>query len=327
MNNTKNISIKLLLAERGILPKQERPGYGMYLSPYRDERTPSFKVDYNMNVWFDHGTGEGGSIIDLVMKLERCDFRGAMEKLENSSFSFHRAESTNFTQSTMQIDSVVSLQNAKLIDYLQSKRAINIDIAKKYCKEVHYSINGKPFFAVGFQSDSGGWELRNEYFKGSSSPKGITTIGNGSDTVMIFEGFMDFLSYLSLKENRQQAERRAGSPELSRGAKEEGEANSSPSIDTTVLNSVTNLAKAIPFLQQHKTVHAFLDNDGAGQRAIEQLRQSLPNSEVVDQSAFYRNHKDLNEYLTGQRLAKSTLEIAKPHQKKAVEIKPRGRKM
>lgn len=303
MNNTKNISIKLLLAERGILPKQERPGYGMYLSPYRDERTPSFKVDYNMNVWFDHGTGEGGSIIDLVMKLERCDFRGAMEKLENSSFSFHRAESTNFTQSTMQIDSVVSLQNAKLIDYLQSKRSINIDIAKKYCKEVHYSINGKPFFAVGFQSDSGGWELRNEYFKGSSSPKGITTIDNGSDTVMIFEGFMDFLSYLSLK------------------------GNSSPSIDTTVLNSVTNLAKAISFLQQHKTVHAFLDNDEAGKRAVEQLRQSLPNSEVVDQSAFYRNHKDLNEYLTGQRLAKSTLEIAKPHQKEAVKIKPRGRKM
>lgn len=303
MNNAKNISIKLLLAERGILPKQERPGYGMYFSPYRDERTPSFKVDYNMNVWFDHGTGEGGSIIDLVMKLENCDFGDAIEKLENSSFSFHRTESTNFAQSTMQIDSVVSLQNVKLIDYLQSKRAINIDIAKKYCKEVHYSINGKPFFAVGFQSDSGGWELRNEYFKGSSSPKGITTIDNGSDTVMIFEGFMDFLSYLSLK------------------------GNSSPSIDTTVLNSVTNLAKAISFLQQHKTVHTFLDNDEAGKRAVEQLRQSLLNSEVVDQSAFYRNHKDLNEYLTGQRLAKSTLEIAKPHQKEAVKIKPRGRKM
>lgn len=303
MNNPKNISIKQLLAERGILPKQERPGYGMYLSPYRDERTPSFKVDYNMNVWFDHGTDEGGSIIDLVMKLENCNFRDAIEKLENSSFSFHRNESAHFAQSTMQIDSVVSLQNAKLIDYLQSKRAINIDIAKEYCREVHYSINGKPFFAVGFQSDSGGWELRNEYFKGSSSPKGITTIDNGSDTVMIFEGFMDFLSYLSLK------------------------GNSSPSIDTTVLNSVTNLAKAISFLQQHKTVHAFLDNDEAGKRAVEQLRQSLPNSEVVDQSAFYRNHKDLNEYLTGQRLAKSTLEIAKPHQKEAVKIKPRGRKM
>jgi 5S rRNA maturation endonuclease (ribonuclease M5) len=303
MNNTKNISIKLLLAERGILPKQERPGYGMYLSPYRDERTPSFKVDYNMNVWFDHGSGEGGSIIDLVMKLERCDFRGAMEKLENSSFSFHSNESAHYAQSTMQIDSVVSLQNAKLIDYLQSKRAINIDIAKEYCREVHYSINGKPFFAVGFQSDAGGWELRNEYFKGSSSPKGITTIGNGSNTVMVFEGFVDFLSYLSLKDDP------------------------SPSIDTTVLNSVANLAKAIPFLQQHKTVHAFLDNDGAGKRAIEQLRQSLPNSEVVDQSAFYRNHKDLNEYLTGQRLAKSTLEIAKPQQKEAVKIKPRGRKM
>lgn len=89
---------------------------------------------------------------------------------------------------------------------------------------------------------------------------------------MVFEGFMDFLSYLSLK------------------------SNPTPAIDTVVLNSVTNLTKAVPFLQSHRTVHAFLDNDEAGQKTFVRLRESLPSAEVIDQSVFYHSHKDLNDY-------------------------------
>lgn len=141
----KHISIRQFLSERGIFPKQEHGGYGMYLSPLRNERTPSFKVDYNKNLWYDFGTGEGGSIIDLVMAMERCDFRAAVTKLETSdSFSFHRAEPAqyaNFTQSTVQIYSIKPLQDIRLINYLQSKRCINIDIAREYCREVHYTTN------------------------------------------------------------------------------------------------------------------------------------------------------------------------------------------
>ena len=70
MNSIKNISIKKFLSSNGIEPKHERAGYGMYLSPFRAETEPSFKVDYNKNLWYDHGSGEGGSIIDLVMNLD-----------------------------------------------------------------------------------------------------------------------------------------------------------------------------------------------------------------------------------------------------------------
>ena len=52
MNDLKNISIRLFLARRGIQPKYERNGYGMYLSPLREERTPSFKVDYVRNLLY-----------------------------------------------------------------------------------------------------------------------------------------------------------------------------------------------------------------------------------------------------------------------------------
>lgn len=272
MYNVKDINIKQFLAEQGILPKQERIGYGMYLSPFRNETAPSFKVDYNQNLWYDFGSGEGGSIIDLVMKLDGCTIGEAIAKLKNgSSFSFRRVEPIEPTHSTLQIVLVKPLQDIRLIDYLQSKRAINIDIAREYCREVHYTTNGKPFFAIGFQSDVGGWELRNEYFKGSTSPKSPTTIGNGSSTCLLFEGFIDMLSYLTLKDAHRLK------------------------VDMVVLNSVHNLHRAEEFLKCHSTIHCFLDNDEAGKQAFAKVEKL--GRETIDQSHFYRRCKDLNEYL------------------------------
>ena len=269
--DTHHINSKQFLAQKGISPKQERLGYGMYLSPFRTETAPSFKVDYNQNLWYDFGSGEGGSIIDLVMKLEHCNFREAVAKLENGSFSFHWAESVHSTNPTLQIVSVKPLQDSRLIHFLQSKRSIDIEIAKQYCKEIHYTTCGKPFFAIGFQSDAEGWELRNEYFKGSSSPKSPTTIGSSSPTCLLYEGFMDMLSYLTLKKVTR------------------------PTVDIAVLNSVHNLHRAESFLQSHQTIHCFLDNDESGKRTLEAVRKL--GRETIDQSSFYRNHKDLNEYL------------------------------
>ncbi|MDO5570182.1 MAG: toprim domain-containing protein [Bacteroidales bacterium] len=275
MNSIKHISIKQFLSANGIEAAQERAGYGMYLSPLRVERTPSFKVDYNRNLWYDFGSGEGGSIIDLVMKLHSCSFTNAIAKLENgNTFSFHRVEpvkSANSAQSTLQIQSVEPLQNYHLIDYLQSKRAIDLHIAREYCREVHYITNGKPFFAIGFQSDTGGWELRNEYFKGSTSSKSPTTFDNGATSCLLFEGFMDMLSYLTLKNVLH------------------------PSVNMAVLNSVHNLHRAEEFLKRHATIHCFLDNDVAGQATLRKVETIV--TEVVDNSVFYRQYKDLNEYL------------------------------
>lgn len=277
MYDVKKISIKNFLAEQGISPKQERTGYGMYLSPFRAETAPSFKVDYNKNLWYDFGTGEGGSIIDLVMRLDGCSINEAITKLKNgSNFSFHRSETIESIHSSLQITSVKSLENHHLIDYLQSKRSINIDIAREYCREVHYTTGGKQFFAIGFQSNAGGWELRNEYFKGSTSPKSPTTIGGNSSTCLLFEGFMDMLSYLTLKNALR------------------------PTIDMAVLNSVHNLHCAKDFLQRHQTIHCFLDNDEAGRRAftgVEKLGR-----ETIDQSPFYRDYKDINEYIVAHKL-------------------------
>ena len=296
----RRISIRTYLAARGIKPRWERGNRGMYLSPLRKERTASFSVSYDKNLWHDFGTGEGGSIIDLVARMEGCSEVEAARRLaagEHGTLVPIHAEpprASEPTPSRLIILSDRELTHPALLGYLTG-RGIDPAIARTYCREVRYTIGGKEYFAIGFRNDAGGWELRNPLFKGSSTPKNITTLDNGSDTAMVFEGFIDFLSYLSLKGNRRQAESNRACANC-RGAKEEGEANPSPSIDSIVLNSVTNLQKAVPFLARHRVVHAFLDNDDAGRKVLARLEESLPLSEVIDQSVFYRDHKDLNEY-------------------------------
>lgn len=197
----KHLSIRAYLAEQGLHPTKDNPRYGLYLSPLREEHTPSFKVDYVRNLWYDFGLGEGGSIIDLVMRLERCDFAHAVRLLRNRErvpIAAPRSLSPLSTVPTLRILSDTPLRHSALLDYLR-RRSIVPEVACTYCREIRYTINGRKYFAIGFPNDAGGWELRSECFKGSASPKQITTIDNRTDTVIAFEGFMDFLSCLSTK--------------------------------------------------------------------------------------------------------------------------------
>ena len=296
----RRISIRAYLAAQGILPRWERGNRGMYLSPLREERTASFSVSYDKNLWHDFGTGEGGSIIDLVARMEGCSEVEAARRLaagEHGTLVPIHAEpprASEPTPSRLIILSDRELTHPALLGYLTG-RGIDPAIARTYCREVRYTIGGKEYFAIGFRNDAGGWELRNPLFKGSSTPKNITTLNNGSDTAMVFEGFIDFLSYLSLK------------------------ANPTPAIDTTVLNSVVNLQKAVPFLARHRVVHAFFDNDEAGRKALARLEESLPLSEVIDQSVFYRDHKDLNEYWQEKRNLATPQTLPHERQRKETE--------
>ena len=308
MKNSNYISIKQYLENKGIYPAKDRGYYGLYRSPLREDTDPSFKVDYGKDLWYDFGTDKGGSIVDLVMKLECCTLAEAFRMLDdNTSFSFQRnippaSIAPTSREPAIKIQNVTPLTHPALLDYLK-ERGINTEIAKLYCSEIHYSIRGRPYFAIGFKNDAGGWELRNRNFKGSISPKNIATINNGNDTVMVFEGFMDFLSYLSLKQNPL------------------------PTIDTAVLNSTANLAKAIPFLQSHRTVHVFLDNDETGRKSLASLCELLAGSEVVDQSAFYRNYKDLNEYWQAKASSKNQVAETKVavQIKRQIPVKKKGR--
>lgn len=287
-NQANQISIKAYLASKGIHPIKDHGYYGMYHSPLREDSNASLKVDYNKNLWIDFGSNEGGTMIDLIMRINRCTLNDAMQELnqynntsvnqynnttvqqQSDSFSFHGNNSNNNPAITIQ--KVVPITHKALIDYL-SERNINIDIAKQHCSEIHYSVNNKPYFAIGFQHDSKGWILRSEPFKGCTSMDIRTYCNSGSlkDTCLVFEGFMDYLSYLTLKNIHI------------------------PQADVIVLNSLSNLPKAINQLKDYKEIQTYLDNDEAGKKATQLIKQSC--STVIDQSAHYTKYKDLNEYL------------------------------
>ena len=273
--------IRDYLAARGIRPAKDRGYYGLYHSPLREDRTPSMKVDYDKNLWIDYGAGEGGTLIDLVMRMERCDAGKAMRRLERHiegmhvSFFIEKNPAPQRPPSII-VERVQPLETSALLDYLM-ERGIGLDTARVYCSEVHYRVADKSYFAVGFRNDAGGWELRNRYFKGCTS-KAPTTRRGDYPTCLVFEGFMDYLSFLTLKHN------------------------STPPHNIVVLNSVTNLAKAVPFIASHEQVYAYLDNDEAGRKATSELKEACRN--LSDQSVHYRPHNDLNDYLRSQRPVK-----------------------
>ena len=273
--------IREYLAARGIRPAKDRGYYGLYHSPMREDHTPSMKVNYDKNLWIDYGTSEGGTLIDLVMRMERCDAGEAMRRLERhiggmSVSSFIGKNPTSQRPLSIVVEKVRPLESLALLDYL-TERDIDLAAARAHCSEVHYHVASKSYFAVGFRNDAGGWELRNRYFKGCTS-KAPTTRRGDYPTCLVFEGFMDYLSFLTLKRNP------------------------TPPHNIAVLNSVTNLAKAVPFIASHERVYTYLDNDEAGRKATSELKEACRN--ISDQSIHYRPHNDLNDYLRSLRPVK-----------------------
>lgn len=284
-DNIKNIQIRDYLKSRGFYPAREYSGYGMYRSPFRDDSTPSLKVDYSKNLWYDFGSDEGGSIVDLVMKLDGCTFNDAIEILreqpfisveEQLSFSFHRNSGKN---SGITLIEDKPLEHPRLLEYLKIRK-IDPDIAREHCREIHYSVGENTYYAIGFANNAGGYELRNPSFKGCIAPKDITHIRqeDGKESCFVFEGFMDYLSLLTIRKQLN--------PEYP----------NSNWHDNIILNSTANLQKAIPLLEDYEQVHSFLDNDKAGMTVFRSMENEL-GYRVRNSSHHYSGYKDLNEYL------------------------------
>lgn len=276
LDKIKSISIASYLQSIGCEIKENRNYYGMYQSPYRSDTQASLKVDYGKNLWHDFGTGEGGSIIDLVMKVQNCNFKKALEHLQKegftkASFSFHR-NTFYKKKSPLVLTSVLPISSKGLIQYLYSRRIL-LDVANNYCKEVHFLIGEKPYYSIGFKNDSGGYVLRNKFCKQCTS-SGITTFQfphNDYDECLTFEGFFDFLSYLILQDIKK------------------------IKTNAVVLNSVTNINKALPFLKKHKKVLTYFDNDDAGKKATLLIQRN--GLSLHDKSLLYLGYNDLNEFL------------------------------
>jgi DNA primase len=282
-NQARQIPIIEYLAQCGFHPQLIKGVDHWYLSPIREESTPSFKVNTRLNAWYDHGSGEGGNLIDLGIRLHRCSVQELLARLSagNYGLSFqqpsdvsaeHVTADTNTDEPRITILDVKPLQSPALIEYIGG-RGIDLTSARWYCREVGFSIKDKTYTAIGFENRSGGYELRNPWFKGSSSPKDITVISShdNAQAVCLVEGFMDFLSL-------QQLRKIPDTP-----------------TDIIVLNSVALIGRSIDLLSGYQHVYQYLNHDGAGQAAAEKLKQA--GIHAIDSGGFYRGHNDINDYL------------------------------
>lgn len=144
----KHHSLRTYLATRGILPQWERGNRGMYLSLLREERTASFNVSYDKNLWHDFRTGKGGSIIDLVARMENSSDIDAARRLNERNVDTLVpifVEPPRLKEPTLSRLIVLSnreLPHLALIGYL-TDRSIDTAIARTYCREIHYTISGK----------------------------------------------------------------------------------------------------------------------------------------------------------------------------------------
>lgn len=287
-SQAKQIPITEYLSGIGLEPAKIRGNDYWYLSPFRNERSPSFKVNTNLNVWYDHGSGEGGTLIDLGAKLHQCSLHEFLDKLADGNygiqeFPFHR-NAFESPERKLEVLHTKDLCNPDLVHYLES-RGIKSHFAHEYCREVEFRIGPKSYVAVGFPNRSGGFELRNRWFKGSSSPKDVSFIDNGSSHICVVEGFIDFLSLLTLNQKKV-IELPLRSSFL-------------------ILNSLSLLNKNSTLLQSRGDIVLFLDNDLAGREAKQQLTSK--GISFRDASTLYAPHKDVNEFLKNTKGSDATL--------------------
>ena len=287
IEQAKQIPLEDFLRRLGYEPSRQSRDQLWYVSPLRDEDTPSFKVNRSRNAWFDFGLGKGGDIVDLVKQLEGIgnvsEALVRIEELVGGSPPPTRLPRTfveHEREPTLELTSIGPVQSKSLVGYMRA-RGVDPQRVQRYVQEAHYRRGGDRYFALAFANNSVGYELRNPNFKGTLGTKDITVFEGNPNWVLVFEGFFDFLSLVMLE-----------------GGKPDG--------TVIVLNSVAKREKALETIRKlnPKIVELYRDHDPAGEQLVSFFQTGLPTAEVIDKSELYRGYNDLNDWYANRELVK-----------------------
>jgi 5S rRNA maturation endonuclease (ribonuclease M5) len=271
-----NISIREILESFSLFPSKDNQRNAFYYAFDREEKTPSLSVNYEKNTAFDFGTAKKYNNVSLVQGIKKCSVSEALQYLKRFDFSVSITKTETTDRSNLnpnrsanyRILDIKEVENHSLIQYLKTRKVEN---QTEFLKEIHYQMNDKNYYGIGFKNDSDGYEIRNKYSKICLGKKDISTIKNSSENVKIFEGFFDFLSFKNV-ENFLEKE---------------------PS-DYIILNSVSMISNIKNSLRNYENIELYFDNDEAGNRALEMLKNELEN--IEDCRVLYSDFKDLNEW-------------------------------
>jgi hypothetical protein len=264
------VSIRSVLESFQLFPAKENQKNAFYFALDREEKTPSFCVDFFKNTAFDFGTGKNYDVISIVQQIKKCSVSEALKYLKNLDFSF-KNENLNEEikpQINYEIIQIKQIGHPALVEYLKSRKVLD---QKHLVNEIHYQMNSQKYFGIGFFNNSGGLEIRNKYSKICLGIKDITLIKNEKNLnseVCLFEGFFDYLTFKNIEKENS-------------------------SSDYMILNSTAMLFKANEFLKNYNRISLFLDNDMIGKSLTKKLVCKYKH--VEDCSFLYRDFKDLNE--------------------------------
>ena len=266
------VNIRTVLESFSLFPVKENRKTALYFALDREEKIPSFSVDFVKNKAFDFGTGKSYDVISIVQQMNRCSVSDALKYLEKFDFSIQEnLEIEEIDQSkNYQILKVSEIKHPALIQYLKFRKVLE---QRNLIKEIYYELNGKKYFGIGFFNNSGGVEIRSKYSKICLGKKDVTLIKNDLNTsneIVVFEGFFDYLTFKNL------------------------ESAESSISDCLILNSTAMLFKVDKELRAYYKTSLFLDNDDNGITIKQVIRKNYKN--VEDCSLLYKDFKDLNEW-------------------------------
>lgn len=250
-------------------PSKENSKTAFYFALDRQEKTPSLSVNFFENTAFDYGSGKKFDNVSLVQAIKQCSVSEALKYPEGFAYSTVKEKVFTNQDCNFEISALKNLEHPALIEYLNNRK---INFYTDYLKEIHYQISGKKYFGIAFENNSGGFEVRNKYAKLCLGKKDITTLKKSEKTLLVFEGFLDFISFKMLEHFF-----------------------GNPAADYIILNSVTQIYLLRNVKQSYKSVQLYLDNDNAGDKASLELQSIFPNAQ--DQRFLYSKFKDLNEFL------------------------------
>lgn len=272
------VSIVDLLARLGYKSVPRHGREKVYISMIRDDDTsPSFTVNDDLGVWFDHGLRKGGNIIDFgIAYWKGLDFNQVLEKIREVSMLDVPEKRNNRPRKAVKLPQYI-VEKVKdigthpaITGYLKGRGVF--EPAKQYLSEVYYYVEDekgerKNYFAAGWQNENKGWEVRNKYFKGCHGSKSITFIAGHPKKASVFEGFMDFLSW------------RVEHPEKD--------------DSIIILNSLSMLKVGIEKAKAFSAIDIYFDRDKQGLAAAKDFIKALPYAS--DRSSAYVGFNDYND--------------------------------
>lgn len=288
-----------LLARLGYEPvkpgRRELLYHSMLRADNRIDRTPSFSVNDELGVWYDHGTGKGGNLIDFGLAYwPGFSFSAVLAKLwETAQGAVMIAPAPRPLRQRRaqklphyQVEKVCPIGATATVSQYLDYRGVG-SIAAGQLQEVHYFVcdekhQVKHFFAAGHRNESGGWEVRNKYFKGCLGHKGLTHYADDPRKLVVFEGYFDFLSWKY----------------------EYPDAKDS----ILVLNTLALLEAATKVALRYPDITLYFDHDRPGRQATRSFIKTLPYA--ADGSAIFEGHHDYNDKRKAQTRAEN--EAARP---------------